>query len=236
MEKILIDYLEQNQNGSTTDWKNAGPVITISRECGCSANRIARGLAKVLNGFSALSSLAKQSEWKWLNKEVVEQAANQLEITPDKIKSVFLKEIDAEWYDLQSAFSVDRVYDADDEKVIGTLKSVIEGLAERGNCIIIGRAANIITSGIAARLSVRLYAPLEWRIKQIMEVSSMNYTDSRDYVLGVDRQRDLFLRHLAGRDVLNTDFDMAFNLATMSSLQVVGAMVEVLKSKKLVAF
>ncbi|MDA3878958.1 MAG: cytidylate kinase-like family protein [Prolixibacteraceae bacterium] len=235
MENFLIDYLEKSQAGLQYDWKNAGPVITISRECGCSANRIARGLAKVLNGYVALSGKGKKREWKWLNKEVVEEAASQLEITPDKIKSVFLKEIDSSLYDVQSAFSAERVYDSEDEQVIHTMQNVIERLAVEGNSIIVGRGANIIASNIESRLSVKLYAPLEWRIKQIMEVSSMKYADSRDYVLTIDDQRDLFVQHLAGREVQNTDFDMTFNYATMSNSQIVDAIIVVMKGRRLIA-
>jgi cytidylate kinase len=234
MENFLLDYLEKADAGLKTNIKGAGPVVTISRECGCSANHIAKGLSKVLTGYSAMNAGNKKSEWKWMNKEVIEEVANELQLTPERVKSVFLKDASAHLYELQSAFSPERVYDSDDEEVIKTVRKVIGRMAIAGNCVIVGRGANIITSDMPARLAVKLYAPLEWRIKQIMNVSSMNYADSRDYVQRVDSQRNLFVRHLAGRELLNIDYDVAYNYATLSPVQIVNNILELLKGKNII--
>ena len=74
MENILKNYLSNlNPDNQHLD-NDLGPVVTISRECGCSANRIAIKLSKILTGYSFLQAKKKDIEWRWLNKEVIEKA------------------------------------------------------------------------------------------------------------------------------------------------------------------
>ena len=48
MEKLLIDYLEHTQSKIDALSDDAGPVITISRECGCFSHNIAIKPVKIL--------------------------------------------------------------------------------------------------------------------------------------------------------------------------------------------
>ena len=188
-----------------------------------------------MTGYSYLSANKKDVEWKWLNKEVIEKAAVELEMNPDKIRDVFLGEAKMSIHDVSNAFSTEKVYDADNQKVIDTLRAVITEIAREGNCVIVGRAASVVSKGVAKRLCVKLQAPIEWRIKHIMQVSNMNYTDARDYVLEVDRKRSLFVEHIAGRKLECADFDVVFNCATMSDDMIVDSIINILKNKKIIS-
>lgn len=235
MENFLQNYLSNPHTDNQHLDNDLGPVVTISRECGCSANRIAIKLSKILTGYSYLSANKKDVEWKWLNKEVIEKAAVELEMNPDKIRDVFLGEAKMSIHDVSNAFSTEKVYDADNQKVIDTLRAVITEIAREGNCVIVGRAASVVSKGIAKRLCVKLQAPIELRIKHIMQVSNMNYTDARDYVLEVDRKRSLFVEHIAGRKLESADFDVVFNCATMSDDMIVDSIINILKNKKIIS-
>ena len=235
MENILKNYLSNlNPDNQHLD-NDLGPVVTISRECGCSANRIAIKLSKILTGYSFLSAAKKDIEWRWLNKEVIEKAAIELEMNPEKVRDVFRGEAKMSIHDVSNAFSTEKVYDADNQKVIDTVKTVITQIAREGNCVIVGRAASVVSKGIPRKLSVKLQAPLEWRIKQIMQVSNMTYTDARDYVFEVDRKRSLFVEHIAGRKLECADFDVVFNCATMSDDMIVDSIINILKNKKIIS-
>jgi cytidylate kinase len=234
MENILQNYLS-NLNPDNLHLDNdLGPVVTISRECGCSANRIAIKLSKILTGYSYQSASKKDVEWRWLNKEVIEKAAVELEMNPGKVRSVFLGEARMSIHEVSNAFSTEKVYDADNQKVIDTVKTVVAEIAREGNCVIVGRAASAVAKDIPKKLSIKLQAPFEWRIKQIMQVSNMTYTDARDYVLEIDQERSLFVEHIAGRKLISTDFDVVFNCATMSDDLIVDAIINILKNKKII--
>lgn len=234
MEKFLIDYLEHPQSKMDALSDDAGPVITISRECGCSSHNIAIKLAKILTGYTYHTERKKNIEWKWVNKEVIEDTALKLDTSTDKIKGVFLKEARKSLHEVTTAFSTEKVYDADDQHVIDTLVQVIRQLAIQGHCVIIGRGANVIAKDIPSKLRVKLQAPLEWRVNQIRDRSNMSYAEAQDYVLEIDRQRELMVEHIAGRKLDCNDFDLVFNYANFTDDQIVEAILLLLKSKKII--
>jgi cytidylate kinase len=237
MSNILMNYFQQPiEQLHEKKLDHYGPVVAISRECGCSANRIAIKLSKILTGYSYQSENKKELEWKWINKEVIEKAAQELEMNPEKIRGVFLGEAKMSLHEVTTAFSTSKCYDADDQKVIDTVTNVIKQLAQEGHILLVGRAGNVLSQHIPIdrRLSVKLIAPLEWRIRRIMNISNMNRSDAQEYVLAVDNERDLFVEHVAGRKLSNTDFDVVFNYATLSDDYIVDAIVNILKSKRII--
>jgi cytidylate kinase len=234
MKNLLLNYLGKTTGVQKEDIMAGGPVITISRECGCSANRIAIKLSKILSGYSYQSESKKDVEWKWMNKEIIEKAALELEMDQDQVKNVFLGEVKMSLHEVSTAFSTTKVYDADDQKVIDTVRSVIGQFASDGNCIIVGRGASFVIDEVKHKLTIKLQAPLEWRIKRIMQVSNLTYSDARDYVMEIDRERSLFIEHLAGRKQDSSDFDMVFNCATMTDDQIVDVIVCALKNKHII--
>src|SRR5574344_1606461 len=93
MENFLQNYLSNPHTDNQHLENDLGPVVTISRECGCSANRIAIKLSKILTGYSYLSANKKDVEWKWLNKEVIEKAAVELEMNSDETGAAVIDEV-----------------------------------------------------------------------------------------------------------------------------------------------
>lgn len=235
MKDFLSNYLNQAGHKNTGKLYRPGPVVTISRECGCSANRIATKLSKILTGYNYLSETKTDVEWRWVSKEVIEMAADELKMHPETVKNVFLGEVKQSINEVSFAFSNSKVYESDDQHVIDTVISVIRSIAEEGHYIIVGRAASVIAQDIPKRLSIKLQAPLDWRINRIMQISNLSWADAQQYVLEVDRQRDLFVEHVAGRKLDNNDFDLIFNYSTMIDDHIVDVIVNVLKNKRIIA-
>ena len=152
MKNFLRNYLQYEANKPVKN-NFPGPVITISRECGCSAKRIATKLSKILTGYSFQSETKTDIEWKWISKEIIEAAAHELEIAPEKIRNVFQSEAKISLEDVSTAFSTDKVYDAEDQQVIDTMRKVILQLAEEGNCIIVDAFGARAGDGHAPRAS-----------------------------------------------------------------------------------
>lgn len=234
MKNILSNYFGVQAQGKKQNKSTSGPVITISRECGCSAKRIATKLSKILTGYSYISDTKTNVEWKWVSKEIIEQAAVELELEPGKVKNVFLGEAKTSLHEVTTAFSTEKMYDADDQMVIDAVKNIVFRIAEEGHYIIVGRAASVIARDIPGNINIKLQAPLEWRVNRIMQISNMTYADAQAYVLEIDRQRELFVEHIAGRKLNNGDFDMIFNYASMLDDHIVDAIISVLKNKKMI--
>lgn len=233
MKNFLSNYLTHSVI-QAKKLKYPGPVITISRECGCSAKRIAIKLSKILTGYSYMSEANVDVEWKWVSKEIIEEAAQELEMDPEKIRNVFLSEAKDSLHEVTTAFSTEKVYDADDQHVIDTVRDVIRRIAEVGNFIIVGRGAGAIAKDVSRKLSVKLMASLDWRISRIMQISNMTNSDAQRYVLEIDRQRELFVEHVNGRKMNNSDFDVIFNYSTMEEDDIVDAIIEIMKNRGMI--
>jgi hypothetical protein len=67
-----------------------------------------------------------------------------------------------------------------------------------------------------------------------MQISNLSWAEAHDYVLEIDRQRNLFVEKVAGRKLDNTDFDLIFNYSTMSDDHIVDVIVNVLRNRKII--
>jgi len=64
-----------------------GPVVTIARDFGCPARKIAARLTNQLNQLK--NSKSKNIRWRWISKEIMAESARELEMDPADIKYIF---------------------------------------------------------------------------------------------------------------------------------------------------
>ncbi len=76
-------------------------------------------------------------------------------------------------------------------------------LAQTGNVIIIGRAANIITEKLKNTFHVRLIAPVEDRIKRVQEVHNKSKEEAINYIKKEDANRKNYVSANFHKDVTN---------------------------------
>lgn len=235
MEKFINRYLNDFKcvNLETGDFP--GPFITISRQAGCSAQRLAIKLSKILTGYSYMSETKTDVEWKWVDKHVF------AEVVDDMIKEInsgnyedaknaiqFLKEVSHAFYD-------ETIYDILDQRLIDTLKGIICRLAYQGRTIIVGRSAGVILKDVPNKLNIRLEAPTEWRINRIMQIKDFSRAEAAKYITKADTKRDSFIEKIIGRKAENNDFDIIFNYASLEDDQIVDAVINILRNKKIIS-
>jgi cytidylate kinase len=133
------------------------------------------------------------------------------------------------------AFSNETIYDISDEYLIETFKGVVCRLACKGRTIIVGRSAGVILREIPNKLNVRLEAPMEWRINRIMQLKDFTQAEAVDYVWEMDAKRDTFIEKIIGRKANNDDFDVIFNYASLQDDEIIDAIVNILKNKKIIS-
>ncbi len=228
----LNKRLHQNDLKYQSHSKEPGPVICISREVGCGGVNIARLLAAELDK----QSLCKK--WRVLSKEILEESARELDMDPNKLRSI-LKDGDRGMFDdILNAFSDKRF--KSERKISKTLIDLITSFANDGYCIIVGRAGHIITQDIKQSLLVRLTAPLKWRVRQIMEKNHLNLREANDFIEKTEKERQNLRKHIAGDRGSEDEFDLTINLSRMSIQEVITliysaakdrGMIEVAKSK-----
>lgn len=235
MEKFINSFMQSIYccNLETGDFP--GPVLTISRQSGCSAQRIAIKLSKILTGYSYMSDTKTEANWKWVDKDIFEQVVADM-----------IKEIDDGDYDdaeeakqklthVAKAFSNETIYDISDDKLIEAFKGVICRLACDGRTIIVGRSAGVILRNLPNKLNIRLEAPLEWRTNRIMQLKDFSKDEAVKYVKEMDEKRDSFIEKIIGRKAENNDFDLIFNYSSLQDDEIIEAIVNILKSKKIIS-
>jgi cytidylate kinase len=235
MKEFLRNYLKYVAATNLETGDFAGPVVTISRQTGCSARRIAIKLSKILTGYSYMSDTKTDAEWLWADKNTFRQTIKyvQEELTarnidnPEMIDRVQM---------IANAFSNESFDDVLDENSLIILKDVITKLAIQGRYIFIGRGATTILADLPNKLSIRLEAPLEWRINRVAQMKNLSRTEAEEYVLKSDEKRIRFTESVMGRKYENSDFDIIFNYASLSDDQIVEIIVNILKSKKIILF
>ncbi len=235
MEKFINNYLSRFKCVNLETGEFPGPFLTISRQAGCSAQRIAIKLSKILTGYSYMSETKTDAEWKWVDKKVFSSVVKEMieEVRDGNFEDaeeaiMFLKEV-------SKAFAEETIYEISDKHLIDTLKSIICRLANQGRVIIVGRSAGVILREVPNKLNIRLEAPTDWRINRIMQIKDFSQAEAAKYINEADSKRDSFIEKIIGRKAENNDFDVIFNYASMEDDQIVDAIINILRNKKIIA-
>ena len=125
MEKLVNNYLQLFSciNLETGDFP--GPIVTISRQAGCSAQSLAIKLSKILTGYSYMAETRTDAEWKWVDKKLFTRTVNEIisEINDgnydDKVEAI--EKLNA----VSRAFSDETIYEITDKNMIRIFKGVV---------------------------------------------------------------------------------------------------------------
>ncbi|MFC2137218.1 AAA family ATPase [Bacteroidota bacterium] len=227
---ILLKYMEKrfSKKKEQITSEIPGPVITLSRESGCPAKRIAKILALSLNKRKE----SKTPNWKCVSKEILNESAKELELNPSQIKYVFDFEQRGVWDDIMSSLS--SKYYKSDRKIRKTIADVIRTISEQGNVIIIGRGSVAITRDLPNSFHINLEAPLEWRAEMISLKAKMKLEEARHYAIETDKKREKFRDSFYGQDTDYTRFDVTFNCMTFKDEEIVNAIIKLLEIRGLI--
>lgn len=228
MDNLLLKYMNER---ARPEIKKAieppGPVITISRECGCSGRLFAEKLIERIN----LKISNPSQKWKWVNKEILSLASKELKINPDKIKNL-LDAADKNFLDeIVSSFTVK--YYAPDAKIKRAIKEVVRHLATQGNVVIIGRGSEALTQDIQRSLHVKLYAPLNWKVDVISSRDNISKEAAKKNVIETDKRRLKFVEGYLIKDPNKVIYDIDFNCAKFSVEEMIELILKVAEMKSL---
>lgn len=165
MQNQLLKYLNERLEPRTRMSVDPGPVITISREFGCSVSTVAQILIEKIN--IKYKEEGKHLEWKWVNKEILSLASHELRMQPEKIRSLI--ESGQKNYLEEIITSFTESYYGQTEMVKKAIGKVIRKIATDGYTIIVGRGSGAIARDITRALHINLEAPLSWKATVISQ-------------------------------------------------------------------
>ena len=168
-------------------------TITISRQAGSGAHRVAQHLADYLQDRAPQSP----HPWAVFDHNLVEQVLEDHHL-PVR---------------LARHMPEDRVPDLADavDELLGihppawtlvqqTAETILR-LARRGNAILIGRGAHVVTSQVPHVFHVRLVGSIEKRIEHIREIRGMDRKQALAVIRREDRGRQRYLKRYFGKDL-----------------------------------
>jgi cytidylate kinase len=209
MSNALLSYLNKRLGNETPIGETVGPpgpVITISREVGCNGVKLAHKIAKRLNNKNL------DKDWKVLSKEVFHESARELDVEPERVQRIFRQSDRYVFNEILDAFS-NRKHKSD-KQIVKTVTDVIRTFSRDGFCIIVGRAGHIIAHDIKNALHLRLVAPLEYRIKTIMDNNQLNREEAIEFIEKVEKERLAFRKSMGKVKYEEDMFDMFLNRAS----------------------
>ena len=226
MENLLLKYMNER---AKPEMKKAvetpGPVITISRECGCSGRLFAEELTEKIN--HRINNPIQS--WKWVNKEILSLASKELKINPNQIKNL-LNTADKNFLDeIVSSFTVK--YYAPDAKIKRAVRDVVRHLAIHGNVVIVGRGSEALTQDIERSIHIKLYAPLKWKVDVIMKRDNISADDAKKLVIQTDKRRLKFVEGFLSKDQDKVLYDIDFNCAKFSQEEIIDLIIKAAELK-----
>ncbi len=165
-------------------------VITIGRQYGSDGRKIAKELAERL-GF------------QFYDKELIRLAAEKSNIPYDELVKADEKRASLWNYPAMtenSWIAEERWYYSVNDILYDTEKKIIREKAATEDCVIVGRCANRILKDRDDCLSIFVYAPMDFRIKNVMERDSMSEKEARARIRKVDKQRRYHYNYFTDRN------------------------------------
>jgi cytidylate kinase len=163
-------------------------IVTIEREYGCGGAEIAQSLAKHLG-------------WKLYDQLLTEEIARLAECSKAAIE-VREERTDPLYYRLFKSFlrgsyegsiNAPKLNLVDSETILRTTRRVVEHVAERGNCVIVGRGSQQFLRNRPDALRVFLYAPREEKVRRLLARGKTD-KEAEQLVETVDRERADFIQ------------------------------------------
>ncbi len=177
-------------------------IITISRQFGAGGSTIGQKVAAELGYY-------------YCDKDMILRAAIESgNLTPDEVR-YYDEKVPKEFGFGQSLF--DFYNKPLDERLFRAQSEAIRKLAEKGNCVIVGRNANIILKEYDRTLHVFLSATEYFRTKRMMEkMPDLSEEKVVERIHAVDKMRKKYCKYYTDTEFGNAAYyDLALKTSTL---------------------
>ncbi|HEY3282094.1 MAG TPA: cytidylate kinase-like family protein [Armatimonadota bacterium] len=201
-------------------------VVALSRQLGSGGSQVGQQIASRL-GF------------RYADREILRQAAEALGTNEEELAGQE-ERICPLWERLLCVFSPagpDAAYippppgPPSDARIFTAESEIIRGIADREDCVIVGRGAGYVLRDHPGVVRVLLHAPVEFRIRRVMEVYGVATPDeARSMVEQSDRAREQFRKQMTGADGLRaTNYHLCLDTSSIPLPEVTDLAVDLVR-------
>jgi cytidylate kinase len=194
-------------------------VVTISREPGSGGNIVAKSLSEKLS-------------FDLFYQEVIHEMAESARVSVRLLETLDEKGVSVleDW--ISSLVDKRHLWP---DRYLQHLMKVIGTIGKHGRAVIVGRGANFVLPP-DKRLSVRIVAPLEIRIKNVTRDFGIDTQEARRRVIRTDSDRRAFVRKYFNADIgAPLNYDLVINIGILSIEGAVNAIKGALSQKQRVS-
>lgn len=177
LENILFPMQNQDSIPSQSDTTNH--IIVIDRQFGSGGHEIG-------------TALAKQLGYQFYDGELISLTAKKMGYSDDFIRK------QEEALDNNYLFDFENqsyVMDAPKDQIFEMESQIIDELAQKSNCVIIGRCADYVLKHQKNCLTIFLHANKEYRQNRIMKEQSITIENIEHYIMKKDKQRAAYYQY-----------------------------------------
>lgn len=156
-------------------------IITLGRQHGSNGHLIARRLAEELG-------------YKCYDKEIVDEAAAASAFSKEIFDSYDEKRVSAYILSTPHYIGMNEGFHLN-MQVAAAQFETMRKLAEKGDCIFVGRCADYVLRNQDDVLRIFIMGDMETRIKTMMERRSLSYDQARRLVREVDKDRSSYYKY-----------------------------------------
>ena len=189
----------------------AQKVITINRQYGSNGRRIAK-------------ALAGQMGVHFYDKDLLEMIQLNTNIPYEELTKVDEKAASKWRFPVEDAFQMQGKYRYEpmNDVVYKAQSEQIKAIAERESCVIVGRCSNYLLKDHENHISVFLYAPLNERIKKVMDRAQISETEAAMLIKKIDKERRYYYNyHTDQKWEEMTEYDICIDTSRFTTEQIV---------------
>lgn len=202
------------------------PFVTISREPGAGGHTLGR---EIIREVDARADEPWSRGWDLFDQKLCAVLA-QDPATQASFESLMREDYKS---GLQQSVYEMFVGRAEEHQVQKRTAAIVRFLAYVGRVVIVGRAGMCIARGFPAGVHIRLVAPLEVRVRRIMDDSGMGEEEARAEIRRQEKSRARLIRDYFDRDIADPLlYDMIFNTVSLDNATMARAVVLALQERR----
>jgi cytidylate kinase len=214
LNRLLKVRLQESQLPEKQERPRPRPVVTITREPGSGGERIAQRLCSELD--------LRHYDW-----ELVEQIAKDEHVSAQLV-STLEKYPPGAFEDYLAEFGEHRLTS---DKYVARVKTILLAIAVTGNAVIVGRGSNFFLPA-DKKLGLCFVAPLDLRVKNIMNESGLTEKKAREQVSKLEAGHSKLVKKYFQTDIRDpSQYHLVINTALVKPDTIVQLVKTMLKEK-----
>jgi cytidylate kinase len=200
------------------------PFLTLSRQYGCEAMVLAEHLARRL---ATLEKLAEDS-WQVYSRQIIDSISQELPLADRLLEALDVRARGG----IEEFFQGLIAQSPPDIEVLRHLVRTVRAAALHGRCIVVGRGGAVLTRDLPGGIHLRLVAPEEWRLENLIARFGWDRAKARAVLRDEEHTHHAFFAKYLGQDTSKAEYyDLMLNSARLSQEEQVEAVLAVFRRR-----